>query len=184
MSEQANKVGGGNDGDIAVVRGLEILIPGHEVVGLRVRGEQIKEWAIALIADGGVGGNGANHIGVETQISEKRLWRDGSMVEVSADGGALEYVLQFLQRDGTHHRYNLSGSNGVENLRWWTGQRHQPGNEDIGIKNDAHAALERPPLQRQSAPVSGGPTLWRYGAACESSAPVVDGWLCVPVTPK
>lgn len=53
--EQAGKLGGRDDRYAAVMRGLEILVAGDEILGRRVCGHQIEERPITLIAQHGTG---------------------------------------------------------------------------------------------------------------------------------
>ena len=50
-----------------------------------------------------------------------------------------------------HHGHHLPYSDGVEDLRGWAGHGHQPGYDDVGIKDDAHVAFALPRPLRQFA---------------------------------
>lgn len=126
MSEQASKFGRGNDRDVAIVRGVEILIAGYEVLGGRKGREQIEKRAIAFIANRNGCGIGTHQIGVQAKISQHRLGCDRGVHEVPADRWALEHLLEFRERGVTHDGDDLSGSDGVEDTGRGTGQRHQP----------------------------------------------------------
>jgi hypothetical protein len=92
LREQASKFGSRDDGNAAVMGSLEILIAGDKVVGRRFCGEQIKKWAIALVADRSTRRNRDHQIGVQLEVREKRLNPKTGMAEVSADSRALEHV--------------------------------------------------------------------------------------------
>ena len=73
------------------------------------------------------------------------------MGEVSLDGRAVEHVLQFSEGGLAHHGNHLPYSDGVKDLCGWAGHGHQPGHDDVGIKDDAHVAFAPPRPLRQFA---------------------------------
>lgn len=62
MREKASKLGGGNDGHSAVVRGLEILISGDQILGRGCGRHEIEERSIMRIAQRGVSGMGIDEL--------------------------------------------------------------------------------------------------------------------------
>ncbi len=146
--EQAGKLGSCDDRHATVVGGLEILVPRHKILWWGDRGEQIKKEAILLVANHGRGGTGNHQIGVQPQLRKKRVGRDRRVGQVPADGGASEYLRQFRYGGLAHHGHNLTRSERIEDLGRWATHGHQPRDEDIGIKNDAHARLAPRLLRR------------------------------------
>ena len=133
------------------MRGLEILVAGDKVLRWGFRRQQVKKHAISGITDGGRTRDGDNQIGLDSKIGQKRRGRDRRVGEVSLDGRAVEHVLQFGEGGLAHHSHHLPYSDGVEDLRRWAGHGHQPGYDDVGIKDDAHVAFAPPRPLRQFA---------------------------------
>lgn len=131
------------------MRRLEILVAGDEVVRWGFRRQQIKKHAIARITDGGRAWDGDDPIGLDSQVGQKRYGRDRRVGEVSLDGRTMEYAIQFSKGGLTHHGHHLPDSDGVEDLRGWAGHGHQPGHDDVGIKDDAHVGFAPLRLLRQ-----------------------------------
>ena len=53
-------------------------------------------------------------------------------------------MLKFSEGGLAHDSYHLPDSNGIEDLRGWAAHGHQPGHDDVGIKDDAHVAYAPP----------------------------------------
>ena len=149
--EEASELGGGEDRHAAVLRRLEVFVTGDEVLRRGFCRQQIKKHTISGIANGGCTGDGDDQISLDSKVGQKSRRRDRRVREVSLDRRAVEYVLQFSQGGLAHHGHHLPHSDGVEDLRGWAGHGHQPGHEDVGIKDDAHDAFALPRPLRQFA---------------------------------
>ena len=64
-------------------------------------------------------------------LDSARHYRELSIETEARDGALSEGGL-------AHHGNHLPYSDGIENLRGWAGHGHQPGHDDVGIKDDAH----------------------------------------------
>lgn len=144
MCEQANTLGGGDHRDPAVVRGLEVLVTGDKILRRGFCCQQIKKHTISSITNGGCTGDGDDQISLDSKVGQKSLRRDRRVGEVSLDRRAVEYVLQFSQGGLAHYGHHLAHSDGIKDLRGWAGHGHQPGHEDVGIKDDAPVAFALP----------------------------------------
>lgn len=151
MREEVSELDSGDDRHAAVVRGLEVLVTGDEVLRWGFCRQQIKKHTISSITNGGDTGDGNDQVSLDSKIGQKSRRRDRRVDEVSLDRRAVEYVLQFSQGGLAHHGHHLSHSDGVEDLCGWAGHGHQPGHEDVGIKDDAHVAFALPRPLRQFA---------------------------------
>lgn len=106
VREQAGKFGGGNDRHSAVVRGLEILISGHEVLGRGCGRHEIEKRSILRITQRSVGW---------MRIDELYLGVEGGQKGCDINAGPSKRSLEFWSpQDCFQFRKGLRAHDGDE----------------------------------------------------------------------
>lgn len=103
MRKQAGKLGGRNDRHSAIVRGLEILVPGNEVFGWRYAGHEIEERSIMRITQRSVGGLGIDPLYLSLDCGQKARDIDPGSGKRSLEFGAAQDGFQFREGGRAHH---------------------------------------------------------------------------------